>query len=309
MTVTTEDQAIRDWARATGRTVGARGRVPDELRREFEAITAEASGAPVDPAAAAPPPPPAVPDDRGAESVSKPPGPAAQETPPRKVRPPASGIRARAQRALSGSGRRAPKRRPGAARAGLDRVSTERLVERVWDGLARSMQPVNLPVARCLAWQAPTAGAIMDDAVKGTVVDRVLQPLARAEARLEKIGALVGPPVFVMALQLPQNQPVRLVEVVDERSGEMVNQAVPWPAGAIRHQFLLTALAESLEMCVEAQAQLPEDVRARQAEREAKRDQMREIVEMFFAAPPADAAAAAAEEEAMRRARDHARGV
>lgn len=303
---TTADEEIRDWARATGRQVGTRGRIRDELRAEFEALSAEASG---DPAAPPPPPPPAV-DGRGPQSESKPPAPAAQETPPRKVPAPASGLRAKAQRALSGSGRRAPKRRPGGRRPALrDRVSTERLVERVWDGLARSMQPVNLPVSRCLAWQAPTAGAILDEAVKDTVIDRALQPLARAEERLEKVGALVGPPVLVMALQLPQNQPVRVVQVVDEGTGVEVVQAVPWPAGAMRHQFLLTALSESLEMCVEAREALPEDVKARQAERERKREAMREIVEMFFAPPPADSAAAAAEADAMAAAREHARGV
>ena len=44
--------------------------------------------------------------------------------------------------------------------------------------------------------QAPVAGVIVDDLVKGTPVDRLLQPLARAGERGEKAVALVGPPLL-----------------------------------------------------------------------------------------------------------------
>jgi hypothetical protein len=48
-----------------------------------------------------------------------------------------------------------------------------------------------------LAIQAPVAGVVVDDLCKGTVVDRILQPLARSSEKAEKAFALIGPPILV----------------------------------------------------------------------------------------------------------------
>jgi hypothetical protein len=187
-------------------------------------------------------------------------------------------------------------------------VPTEKLIQRGWEFAARVLQPVNLPVARCLDWQAPTAGALLEEAVRDTVVDRLLQPVARIEDKLEIAGALIGPPVLIFALQLPQNQPVHDVEVIED--GVTRVRRVPWPAGAMRQQVIMSALVEALDACVEAQERLPAEVRERQQHREQRRKAMRELVQdVFFAPPPADPAAAAAEEDAMARAREKYRGA
>lgn len=288
------DQEIREWARKAGRDVGTKGRIGAELRAEYEQLAAEAAATP--PAAFVAPPP-----SRGSESDSPGPGPAREETPPRKVRPAASRLRTRLWGGSGGARPRRPKLR--------DRVSTEKLVQRGWEFASRVLTPVNLPVARCLDWQAPTAGALLEEAVRDTVVDRFLQPFAKAEDKLEIAGALVGPPVLIFALQLPQNQPTRRVEVVDDE-GRARMQEVPWPAGAMRQQVIMSALVEALDMCVEAQEALPAEVRERQRKRETRRKEMRELIEdVFFAKPPGDAQAAAAEEEAMARAREKFRGA
>ena len=52
-----------------------------------------------------------------------------------------------------------------------------------------------------MSHEAPVAGMILEDAVKGTFVDTVLQPFARAGEQGKAIGALMGPPVLVAAMQ------------------------------------------------------------------------------------------------------------
>jgi hypothetical protein len=288
------DEEIRDWARGAGRAVGAKGRIAAGLRAEYEQLAAEA--------AAAPPADPGAEQPRAAENESKAPPPAAPETPPRRVHSTGSRLR---KRIWGGSGGSAPRRR----KTRHARVSTEKLIQRGWETAARILQPVNLPVARCLDWQAPTAGALLEEAVRETIADRVLQPIARIEDKLEIAGAVIGPPVLIMALQLPNNQPVHDVEVTGPDGATSV-QRVPWAAGAMRQQVIMSALVEALDMCVEAQERLPEEVRERQRHREERRAAMRELVQdVFFAPPPADPAAAAAEEQAMARARERFRGA
>lgn len=317
------DSDIRDWARATGRPVGVKGRVSAELRREFERVNNEANAEP--PAAAVDSPAPvAVPGDpvppagaaaaagpRAAERPPAGPGPARDETPPAADRSTASRLRARVwgPRGKKRPGARRPRSR---ARRGVkDRVSIERVTTRLWESGARLVQPMNLPIARCLEWQAPTAGAMLDGAVKDTVLDPAMQVLARWEHRLGDIAALVGTPMIVGALQLPPNQPFRIELVANPQDGTVQRIQTPYPLGAIRHQLLLGMLRECLEANAEAQARLPAEVKQRQLEREQRRADLDEIIGMFFAPPPGpgDQAAAAAEEAAMQAARERLRGA
>lgn len=301
MTTTAQisDEEIRDWARATGRPVGAKGRISAALRAEYEKLAEEAAAHPPAVADSPPPSPPSA-SGRGPESDSTGPAGAREETRPRKVRAARTSLRGRVWGGSSRSGRKRKDRGP--------RVSTEKLIQRGWETAARILLPVNLPVARCLDWQAPTAGAILEEAVRDTVVDKLLQPVARVEDKLELGAALLGPPVLIFALQLPNNQPVREVDVTGP-DGKARRQKVPWPAGAMRQQVIMSALVEALDMCVEAQERLPAEVRERQRGREARRTALRVLIQdVFFAPPPASAEAAAAEEEAMARARERFRG-
>jgi hypothetical protein len=54
--------------------------------------------------------------------------------------------------------------------------------------------------------QAPVAGDLLDDVIKGTIVDPLLQPLARLADQGKTVQALVGPPFFVTAIMLHQQQ-------------------------------------------------------------------------------------------------------
>jgi hypothetical protein len=80
------------------------------------------------------------------------------------------------------------------------RVSVEKLISMGWRALANMTAPVNMPVARMLDMQAPVAGMVLEDTIKETLLDRLLQPLARAEKGGETVFALIGPPLLVAAI-------------------------------------------------------------------------------------------------------------
>jgi len=99
--------------------------------------------------------------------------------------------------------------KPRGRRPAKPRVPVDKLISMGWRFLAQMAQPINLPVARILDMQAPVAGLILEDTVKGTIVDRLLQPIARAESGGEKVFALLGPPMLVAAITAkPQLYPV-----------------------------------------------------------------------------------------------------
>ena len=79
------------------------------------------------------------------------------------------------------------------------RVSIENVVSSGWaiGAMALARQPQALPVARILDMQAPVAGVIVEDLARGTLLDKVLQPLARGGEKAEKAMALAGPPLLV----------------------------------------------------------------------------------------------------------------
>lgn len=82
------------------------------------------------------------------------------------------------------------------------RTSLEWLGSSGWTIAANVLGAVNLvPAARVMQMQAPVAGLVLDDTLKGTVADRVLQPLAKMGDKAGDAGALFGPIVLVTAIQ------------------------------------------------------------------------------------------------------------
>jgi len=102
---------------------------------------------------------------------------------------------------------RQKQRGPGRPKKAFPRVSVENIVAMGWGVLAQMAQPVSLPVARTLALQAPVAGTILDGPIKDTVLDRMLQPLARAGEGGEAIFALIAPPILVGVLTSERTPP------------------------------------------------------------------------------------------------------
>lgn len=194
---------IRAWASEHGHQLGDRGRIPAEVRDEYERL--HGGGAPDvtdvgdlddggglgDEDARDIVPLQLVADDGT--------GAAAETTP----RPPAGRAKGKGKgkpgglRGLLGGGPAKPK----TSRARKPRVPVDDVISGGWRLLSKLATPLPA-LSRTLAVQAPVAGLLLEDAVKGSVVDTVLQPIARLQNQGEAIGALVGPPMMVTAITL-----------------------------------------------------------------------------------------------------------
>lgn len=184
------DTEVREWAQENGKPVSSRGRVATAVREEYDAAhpldvqddgeTAIVIELPADPEGGVLPPEEGV--------------PAAPRAPRRPETPPQGKRTSRWQRK-----ERTPVPKGKTKRA---RVSVATLGSWAWGlgGMALTQFPNATPVGRCLMIQAPVAGEVIDDLAKGTILDSVLQPLARGSEKAEKAFALVGPPVLVSIL-------------------------------------------------------------------------------------------------------------
>lgn len=79
-------------------------------------------------------------------------------------------------------------------------MPTATVIEHLWSQLAWSARPLP-PLQKILAAQAPMAGVTLQDAAKGTFIDRaLLQPAARAENKLQAANAMLGPPIWTLLI-------------------------------------------------------------------------------------------------------------
>jgi hypothetical protein len=250
---------VRAWLRESGEEVSARGPLAQADIDRYEA--AHAAGPDWDAAddanfgdepSEAGPPPPEVEAERKPRTVATP-KPAAR----------------------LGGWRKARTRKPkGKARP---RVPVDDLIAGVWRGLAGFARP--LPAtSRLLKIQAPVAGVILEDTVKGTVVDHWLQPLARTTKGAEAVFALLGPPVLVTAIQLqPDSAP-----------------------------FILPVLRESMLMWCRVAGPKMADAMKREVEFEAEFGQnVDELLAFLFSDP----ATAQSEEERVRKVQEAMQGA
>jgi hypothetical protein len=197
------NQDIRRWAAGAGIDLASGGRIPAQVRKLYEerdtyytppaegvaegdrdqGATPEPAGdgEPVDGAmVAVRPTPPAGP----AVVVPTPPAPA----------PGRRGLwRGRRAPAASAAGDEPPRRR---------RMSLEKLATGAWEAIGTAMTRTDamLPTGRMMALQAPLVGGIVEDQLKGSLADQLLQPLARASAKGEALFSLLGPPAIVATL-------------------------------------------------------------------------------------------------------------
>lgn len=281
---------IRDWARREGIKVQQRGNIPSELRAAYDAAH-NGSGSPGSGG-------PDYPDDDFETAFAEPPGPPGAveefdesvmaEAPPRN---PKGASRSKGSGASGGVkslfGRK--KTTAGSGRAKKKpRVSTEDVLGSLWRGAAKLAAPLP-PLSRTLRIQAPVAGALLEDAVKDTAADIVLQPFARLAGQGKVVSALIGPPALVTALTVH----------VQQRAA----------AGQDPNPLFISAgiemLRSSLMTWMDVAGPKFEVAIAREKEFEEKYGQnVDDLISFLLSAPvnPADAAAVAAEEDAIRRA-------
>jgi hypothetical protein len=214
MTATAAEK--RTWLQAQGHDVPAKGKLPADLVAEFDAAHGE-------PLAAA-----FTPDyDEGvteADFPSEPldPEPPA-ETPPRRVRTSRSTKADAVRERIWGGGKGKPK----AKAKRKPRVPLDRLISRGWQILARLAAPGDLPVARVLDMQAPVAGMLLEPIIKETILDTVLQPIARLEEGGEAVFALAGPPLLVGMLYRHPEMHAVLVPALEEAFTVWIEVAGP----------------------------------------------------------------------------------
>jgi hypothetical protein len=135
--------------------------------------------------------------DFGEETEAEPPPEletVAPERPPRRVRSSRPPLRERLK-AKDGKGK---------AKVKHKRISVAPVISEAWLFMGGAAQRIDVPLGRCLQMQSPVAGEIMEDIVKGTAGDRILQPFARAEDKARAVAALLLPPALVVALEQAQ---------------------------------------------------------------------------------------------------------
>lgn len=171
------------------------------------------------------------------------------------------------------------------------------------------------PLARLLNAQAPIAGVVLDRAVKDTVGDRMLQPVARNYERVKVGMALIGTPAALMATLATAPMPVldpatgqpMLVPVVDETGRPVANEdgspvmSLRMNPPSMQHKLALL----NLRYCVRAMAdvaggQAMARVQARADDNAARDDQVNDFIGFLLGVPVPEGA----EETAAREARD-----
>src|SRR5215472_6632170 len=190
------------------------------------------------------------------------------EIPPAEIKPRRlrSAPRLPALRRPKAQGKAKPKRKHA-------RVPVDRLIERAWEALGRLAAPISPAVSNVLQLQSPVAGLIMEDIVRDTMVDRALQPIARAEEKAEKVIALAGPPMIVGALQAAEG--------------------LPPEQKAIRQAILVPMLRECLVVWVKVAGDKIEEKARRDEEMGPVNEQVDRLLAAIFTMPEPVAADAA----------------
>jgi hypothetical protein len=201
----------------------------------------------------------------------------AKETPPRRPRAKA---KAGGRPAWMPGGKAKPKGKP------KPRVSTADLIGSAWRMGARLLAPLP-PLQRVLALQSRVAGPLVDDAVRGTIVDPVLQPLARLAEGGKTLQALAGPPLFTAVI--------------------MQQQATAAANGTDPNPLVMSMAFEGLRSSLMVWMDVAGPKMAEAAKHDAEMEEQYganadDMIRIIFSAPSESAEAAAAEEDAIRRA-------
>lgn len=91
-----------------------------------------------------------------------------------------------------------PERRPRKRRTPTDGVWMT-----IWTAIGAGLVQTgaDVPVGNCLTFQAPIVGGILDDAIAGTFVDVLIQPIAGSSKRLKAVSSVLAMPVLVGVME------------------------------------------------------------------------------------------------------------
>lgn len=273
-----EPDEVRAWAREQGLDVSERGKLPRHITDAYNAVHDEetawiaANGKPLASEDAgvteADFPPPLEPGDDDATPERTAPK---RERRPRVVKPAA---RRKGWKNVFGGGQAKPKQRG-------PRTDLSEFAEDTWRDLALLSSGIMPPVSRVLTIQAPYAGIVFDEAVKGLpVVDAVLQPVARASVSLRALNGLLGPVFFTAGITVSG-------EWVTDEAGQPVFGPDGRPVPTQRTAMMIGGLKYSL-----LQMSRTADLGQVQARAEVDAERMRSVdalVDFIFGFPPAAA--------------------
>ena len=164
---------VRDWARAEGISLEDDSPIPDDvLERYGDALLA-----------GKPEPEP--------------------DKPTEETRP--ATPRRRRWRLFGGDDTEKPKPQPKVekpVRRGR-RKSLEPLLGPAWGGIGAALihTRMDVPVGRAMVYQGPAAGMVLDDALSGTLLDHLLQPVVRRMDSTKAVGSLLGLPLLVAVIE------------------------------------------------------------------------------------------------------------
>lgn len=280
----TDAPAIRAWLRDHGYDIGVKGAIPRDLIGIYEAAHPGSNGQNGNPADG-PDYPDGMTDDDFGPDLTDPPDPPPGDTAENKPRRPRSG------KAAGKPSRTFPWRRKppgGKAKPKRPRVPVDEVIGGAWRILSHVAAPVP-PLQRTLRIQAPVAGLLLEDSVKGTAIDGLLQPIARLQNQGKVVAALAGPPMLVTAGTIHLQR----------------QAAQGLPPSPMIMSVIHEGLRESLMLWVSVAGPKFEEAMAREKDFEEKYGQdVDAFIGFLFSPPPVagDPDAAQAEEEAIKRA-------
>jgi len=164
------------------------------------------------------------------------------------------------------------------------RVSLDDFAQDTWTDLAWLAQPIP-PLAKILTIQAPYAGVVFDEQVRGTVVDDALQPMARYAGVFRALNGLVGPPVYVGLICTAG----RRVQVTGPDGAPVLyppghpEQGRPVLAYDARTQMMFTGLRYSLLQMTKIADVRHEEIQARTEEAAGRARTVDALIESIFA--------------------------
>lgn len=176
---------IRTWGRENGFDVSDEGRLPTGLRAAFDTRDKIETA-----------------DDADTEVITERPPTIAKASPADRIR----GLAERAKRPPVKATR-------GAVKAKA-RVSVDKVVSGIWGAVGGFLETRSPAVGRTLSMQAPMVGMVLEDKVKNTIADKMLQPLARGAENSNLVMGLIGPPLLVQALTMRPDRAPQIIPML-----------------------------------------------------------------------------------------------
>lgn len=132
-----------------------------------------------------------------------------------------------------------------------------------------------IPMARAMVWSAPVVGEIVEDATKGTPIDRAVQPFVRNTEKWQDLFDLLG---FWGAIGVAQRNPAQAAGALDFARKRLVN-LLPKIAANIKKERAKERQA------VEALVELMPDIRELFPDAGPDDDPVTLLIQSLFAAP------------------------